>query len=180
MLRRRPFTAATGAAIATLMSLSTVRAQNAPATSGVYVDLQSVDPRVRIDQVRGDGANYPVCYVPCRKALPREALYVIQGEGIPATTPFVLPSDRPDLTLTVRPGSRARRVTGLTLLFAGLTAMTLGFLLSPADTTQNPPPPPAHPWALLVGLGGIGVAGIGGYLWWTGDTRVSSSSGRTF
>ena len=182
MPKPRRFMASAYIAIATMMSLSTVRAQNPPAAGGVFVDLQSSDQSVRIEQVMGNGVTSPVCHLPCRKVLTRDALYVIRGDGMPATSSFVLPSDRSDLTLTVRPGSRAGRIAGMTLMLVGVAAIAVGYALSPADAAvvKDSPPPPAHPWGLLVGLGGIGAAGLGFGLWWGNETRVSSSSGRTF
>ena len=141
----RPFVAAAGVAIATMMSLSTARAQSAAADDGVFVDLQSHDASVRIDMVRGDGTTSPMCSVPCRKALPRAALYVIRSDDLPATSPFLLPSDRSDLILSVRPGWRAGRIAGMSLLAVGAVAMVVWFMFSPADNFDDKAARPRPP-----------------------------------
>jgi len=164
------------------MSGSAARAQDA-AAAGVVVDLQTADPSVRIDMVMGDGTTSPICSVPCRKALPRAALYVIRGDGMPATTRFLLPSDRSDLTLSVTPGSRTGRIAGMSLVLVGAAAMLVGFMFSPGDSHDAPQdgaPRYTYGWAPIVGLAGIGVAGVGAGIWWGSETRVSSSTGRTF
>jgi hypothetical protein len=163
-----------------MMSLSTARAQSAPASSDVVVDLQSPDRSVRIDRLLVDGTTLPVCYVPCRKALPRDGRYVIRGDGVPATSQFVLPDDRSDLTLSVNPGSHARRIAGLTLGIVGFVAMAVGYALTPVDIPKDAPPPSAHPWGLVIGLGGMSLAGLGVGLWMSSETRVWSSSGHSF
>jgi hypothetical protein len=175
-----PFIAAAGVAIATMMSLSTARAQAAAGDEGVFVDLQSHDASVRIDMVMGDGTTSPMCSVPCRKALPRAALYVIRSDELPTTSPFLLPSDRSDLTLSVRPGSRSGRIAGMSLTAAGAVAMVVGFMFSPADNFDDKSghPPPA--WPAILDLGGIVVGTVGAIIWWRSEPRVSSSSGRTF
>lgn len=178
----RRFLTAAGVAIATIMSGFAARAQGA-AAAGVIVHLQSADPSVRIDMVMGDGTTSPVCSVPCRKALPRAALYVIRGDGMPATTRFLLPSDCLDLTLAVSPGSRTGRIAGMSLIAVGAAAMLVGFLLSPGelpDAPQDGTPRHTYGWAPIVGLAGIGVAAAGVGIWWNSETRVSSSTGRTF
>lgn len=176
----RPFIAAAGVAIATMMSLSTAHAQAAAGDEGVFVDLQSHDATVRIDMVMGDGTTSPMCSVPCRKALPRAALYVIRSDDLRATSPFLLPSDRSDLTLSVRPGSRSGRIAGMSLTAAGAVAMVVGFMFSPADNFDDKSgrPPPA--WPAILDLGGIVVGTVGAVIWWRSEPRVSSSSGRTF
>ncbi len=131
--------------------------------------------------VMGDGTTSPMCSVPCRKALPRAALYVIRSDSLPTTSPFLLPSDRSDLTLSVRPGSRQGRIGGMTLALVGAVAMVVGFVFSPADAFKDDAHqqrPPA--WPAIVGLAGIGLAGLGASIWWESETRVWSSSGRTF
>ena len=117
------------------MSLSTARAQAAAADEGVFVDLQSHDASVRIDMVMGDGTTSPMCSVPCRKALPRAGpVRHPQRRSSRHDSPFLLPSDRSDLTLSVRPGSRAGRIAGMSLRrCVGAVAMVVGFMFSPAD-----------------------------------------------
>jgi hypothetical protein len=172
--------AAAGVAITTTMSLSMARAQGAGADGGVVVDLESYDRTVRIDMVMGDGTTSPMCSVPCRKALPRAALYVIRSDALAATSPFLLPSDRSDLTLSVRPGSRAGRIAGMSLLAAGAVAMVVGFMFSPADNFDDKAAHPPPAWPAILGLGGIVAGTVGAVIWWRSEPRVSSSSGRTF
>jgi hypothetical protein len=183
MPKARLFAAFAGAAIATMLSLSTACAQSISATGDIVVDLQSPDRSVRIDQLLVDGTSLPVCYVPCRKALPRDGKYVIRGEGVPATSQFVLPDDRSDLTLTVNPGSRAGRIAGVTLGIVGFVAMTVGYAISGGDRFPdkdgNRPPPPS-PWGLVIGLGGMSLAGVGVGIWMSSETRVWSSTGHSF
>lgn len=179
-----PFAASVCAAIATMMSLSAARAQSAPAaaaaTGDVVVDLQSADRSVRIDQLLVDGTSESVCTVPCRKALPRDGRYVIRADGLPGTSPFLLPDDRSDLTLVVNPGSRRGRITGITLALIGAAATFVGFTLAGGDPDPHAPPSPLRPWGLLIGLGGMAVGGIGAGIWLSNETRVWSSSGRSF
>jgi hypothetical protein len=163
-----------------MMSLSTARAQAAAADDGVFVDLQSHDPSVRIDMVMGDGTTSPMCSVPCRKALPRAALYVIRSDALAATSPFLLPSDRSDLTLSVRPGSRTGRIAGMSLVAVGAVAMVVGFMFSPADNFDDKSGRPPPVWPAILDVGGIVVGAVGAVIWWRGEPRVSSSSGRTF
>lgn len=167
-----------------MMSLSTARAQNEPAIGGatgdVVVDLQSVDGSVRIDQLLVDGTSLPICAVPCRKALPRDGRYVIRADGLPGTSPFLLPDDRSDLTLVVKPGSRRGRIAGMTLALVGAAAIFVGYAFSGGDPDPHAPPSPLRPWGLLIGLGGISLGGVGAGIWLSSETRVWSSSGRTF
>jgi hypothetical protein len=174
------FVAAITVAIATKVSLSTANAQSAAGDEGVFVDLQSHDSSVRIDMVMGDGTTSPMCSVPCRKALPRAALYVIRSDNLAPTSPFVLPSDRSDLTLSVRPGSRSGRIAGMSLFAVGAVAGVVGFMFSPADNFDDKSgrPPPA--WPAILDLGGLVFGVVGGVIWWRSEPRVSSSSGRTF
>ena len=165
-----------------MMSLSTARAQTAPATGDVVVDLESRDRSVRIDQLLVDGTSLPVCYVPCRKRLPRDGRYVIRGEGVTATSQFVLPDDRSDLTLTVNPGSRAGRIAGVTMGVVGFVAMTVGYAITGGDRfdMNGMKAPPPSPWGLVIGLGGMSLAGVGVGVWMSSETRVWSSSGHSF
>ncbi len=180
MSRPKAFTATACAAIATMMSLSTARAQSAPPTGDVVVDLQSADRSVRIDHLLVDGTSEPVCSVSCRKALPRDGRYVIRADGLPGTSPFMLPEDRSDLTLLVNPGSRRGRIVGMTMALVGAAAIAVGYAFSGGDPDPHAPPSPVRPWGLVIGLGGISVGGVGAAIWMSSETRVWSSSGRTF
>jgi hypothetical protein len=160
--------AAMGVAIATLMSVSSARAQGV-APDGVYVDVRTNDARVRIDQVHPDGSTTPVCMAPCRQRLARDGLYAIGGAGIPGTAPFPLPLDRQDLVLSVRAGSKARRDAGIAGAVAGGTAAVV---FMPGDQAK-PGMGQVPLWQILLVLCGAVAGTAGAYLWWTSDTRVS-------
>jgi hypothetical protein len=147
------------------------------------VELRADDPRVRIERLTGDGQTQPICTAPCRQPLDPRALYVIGGDGIPPTHPFALPDDQQELILSVRSGSRAKQIGGGVLLGVGATATVLGFLLAPGDRSSQAPEPmqSVRAWPIGVGLAGVAVGLVGAYLLlWSGQTRVESSSGRTF
>ncbi len=170
---------AAAVAIATQMSGSPVRAQSLASSEGVHVDLEANDARVRIDELHPDGTTTPVCVAPCAKVLSRSSLYVIQGDGMPSTTPFTLPEDRRDLFLSVSAGSNAKRRFGIAAMAVGLPAMVVAFMFSPADA------PPEEQrrvgaWPALLGLGSLVLTGVGAWLWWKGGTRVASSTGHSF
>jgi hypothetical protein len=147
------------------------------------VELRADDPRVRIERLVGEGQTQPICSAPCRQPLDPRALYVIGGDGIPATRPFALPDDQQQLILSVRPGSRAKQIGGGVLLGVGATATVLGFLLAPGDppSQSSDRMGSVNGWPIVVGVTGIAVGLVGAYLLlWSGQTRVESSSGRSF
>jgi hypothetical protein len=152
----------------------------APSADEVYVELNTNDPRVRIDRVTAGGLTVPVCLAPCRQTLDRRSTYVIQGDRIVATSPFTLPDDRERVLLTVRPGYYWQRGLGMLCLGLGLAAMTVGYIMTPHNPREGEPVNSAAQWSLLVGLTGMGVA-VGGFSLIAGTkTWVESSTGRSF
>jgi len=154
----------------------------APAT--IYVDLEADNPNVRIDRMVGN-LSVPVCLAPCRRPLPRDGIYVIQGDGVPATSRFQLPDDRQQVTLDVHAGSSGRRMAGATLIVAGVVAAYAGLLVagnlsngsdtSSSDGTRGP-----SSWAVGLLGGGLVATFAGLYLCMTTHTTVVSSTGNTF
>ncbi len=161
----------------------------APAPGGVYVEMRSDNPNTRIDQVHG-GASIPICAVPCRKVLGRDGVYVIQGDGMRATSNFVLPDDRQELTLDVKAGSTARLAGGVVLMAGGGAVSYLGLIFWSLGSTQNS-------LGMVNGTGGnegsaqvsagstmllVGIPAvlIGLYVVLTTHTHVTSSTGATF
>jgi hypothetical protein len=153
---------------------------------GVHVELDADDPRVRIARIDDGGHDHPVCLAPCRQKLDRSFRYVIQGDGIFPTRPFVLPEDRSNVTLKVRAGTHARFWTGVGIAAVGYLALTAVYVaVAPSDgDPDSAPPRPDRPiprWALPAGLAGLGTMAVGGILvWLSARTEVSSSTGRSF
>jgi hypothetical protein len=151
---------------------------------GVFVELRADAPGVRIDRYVDDGARVAVCSAPCRRVLPRDGLYVIDGVGIRTTSRFSLPEDQRQLILDVKAGSAAQNVGGAFLIVGG--GATIFFAL----IAGGPPGPDASinssgstigdgtRVALLVG-GGLALA-LGAILSLTSKTTVTTSSGATF
>ena len=84
---------------------------------GVFVELRADAPGVRIDRYVGDdSARIAVCSAPCRRVLPRDGRYVIDGVGIRTTSRFSLPEDQRQLILDVKAGSAAQNVGGAFLI----------------------------------------------------------------
>ena len=83
---------------------------------------------MRIDRVIGN-SRVPACYAPCGKMLDTGSVYVIEGDGVRATSQFVLPDDRDKVTLDVQAGSSARVAGGVILLGAGVASAYLGFVV---------------------------------------------------
>lgn len=54
----------------------------------------------------------PVCVSPCRQVLPRDGVYVITGDRVRPTAPFVLPDDRDRVVSEVQPGSLGNATAG--------------------------------------------------------------------
>jgi hypothetical protein len=120
--------------------------------------------------------------------VPRNDLYVIQGERIRTTSQFVLPDDRSDVTLTVQAGSAMRMGGGAALLLAGGIVGCLGLLATelglvvfslepPGDNNGSASITAAGLGAVALGLGGV-IGGV--YLILTSRTNVTSSTGSTF
>jgi hypothetical protein len=157
-------------------------------TGGVYVELRTDNPNVRIDRVVEGTSVGTVCFAPCRKVLPRSNAYVITGDGVHPTSSFVLPDDRQQLTLDVHAGSSVNRTVGAAvLLVGGITAYlglfaaeiyTLGAIdSSPSSSSSRRD---ASTGALLVtGLGIVGVV-TGIFLISSSRTTVVSSTGNSF
>jgi hypothetical protein len=167
----------TAAGAAGALLLASVRAW-AQTPGSVYVEVNADDPRVRIDVIDESGTSRPVCLAPCRQMLDRRLIYVIEGDGISPTSRFVLPDDQSSVTLKVRAGTHVARAVGVTLLALGYGAEIVGYVAIGDPGLRNSPPPR---WVAPVELAGL-VAMIGGGLavLLNGQTRVSSSSGRTF
>jgi hypothetical protein len=156
----------------------------APAT--IYVDLKADNPNVRIDRTVGN-LTVPVCLAPCRRPLPRDGIYVIQGDGVPATSRFQLPDDRQQVTLDVHAGSSGRRIAGATLIAAGVVAAYAGLLVADANSLSNGSDSSSNggvrgpsSWTLGLLGGGLMATLAGVYLCMTTHTTVVSSTGNTF
>jgi hypothetical protein len=156
----------------------------APAT--IDVDLQANNPNVRLDRMVGN-LTVPVCLAPCRRSLPRDGIYVIQGDGVPATSRFQLPDDRQRVTLDVHAGSSGRRIVGATLIVAGVVAAYAGLLAADAnslgngsDTSSSGGVWAPSSWTLALLGGGLVATLAGAYLCLTTHTTVVSSTGNTF
>jgi hypothetical protein len=156
----------------------------APAT--IYVDLKADNPNVRIDRLVGN-LTVPVCLAPCRRPLPRDGIYVIQGDGVPATSRFQLPDDRQQVTLDVHAGSSARTMAGATLIVAGVVAAYAGLLVGDVNSLGNGSDTSASggvrgpsSWTLALVGGGLVATLAGVTLCLTTHTTVVSSTGNTF
>jgi hypothetical protein len=156
----------------------------APAT--IYVDLKADNPNVRLDRMAGN-FTVPVCLAPCRRPLPRDGIYVIQGDGVPATSRFQLPDDRQQVTLDVHAGSSGRTIAGATLIVAGVVAAYAGLLVADANSLSNSSETSSSggvrgpsSWALGLLGGGLVATLAGVYLCVTTHTTVVSSTGNTF
>ena len=154
-----------------------------PPPRWVFVEVNSDDPRVRIDRVIGNN-RVPACYAPCRKVLDTGSVYVIEGDGVRATSQFVLPDDRDKVTLDVQAGSTARMAGGIILVGAGVASTYLGFLIwevgkfseFEASSSSNSGVRTGETMMLI----GIPAALLGLYLTISTHTTVNSSTGSTF
>ena len=158
-----------------------VPAPMAPAAPmpGVYVELRADSVGVRISEVVGE--NWvPVCYVPCRRVLPRNRIYVIEGSGIKATTRFMLPDDRAQLTLDVQAGSRVQQMGGAVLMAAGLATSYVALVFEGSSTASMSGSSNRSDTAGLFALGGLAAAALGLVLVVSAQTKVQSSSGASF
>jgi hypothetical protein len=149
------------------------------------VELRADAPNVRIERVMGS-VHVPVCYAPCRMVLPRDNVYVVGGTGVRYSSPFVLPYDRPHVTLDVDTGSSSRLSFGAFLIGAGLIVGYTGMLiLAPhGDMYSNDPyAPPIHNsqernrtgTGML--LGGLALGTVGLIVVLSTQTTVRSSTG---
>ena len=147
-----------------------------PPPSGVYVELRSDDPGMRIDQVTSGGQSWPACEIPCRRILQRNITYVLESNQAPATSPFLLPNNVNRLTLDVQAGSQTRSNVGTILAVAGGVIGLIGFIRL---TTTSGSPSSDHTGLELLGLGGaVGITGI--VMFHVSRTTVNSSTGSTF
>jgi hypothetical protein len=147
----------------------------------IQVDVRADEPGVRLDRVQGQGISTAVCVAPCSKLVPRNNLYVIDGEGIRTTSQFLLPDDRNQVTLNVKAGSSARHGGGAVLLVAGLVIGYVGLMGLAA--TESGTGSQSDQGATIGGgllIGGLAAAIGGLYLVMTSSTTVTSSTGATF
>jgi hypothetical protein len=153
-------------------------------SEGVFVELRTDDSRVRIERVMSNGSTVPVCLAPCRQTLDRRATYLIGGVGLVPTSRFMLPQQRQDVVLTVRPGSWARQGAGLTLLALGAVAAVVGFMITPHGRAEPDPMAPmksgGSAWGPVLGLGGMGVGAVGALMFAESRTQVQSNTGSAF
>jgi hypothetical protein len=154
-----------------------------PPPRWVLVELNSDDPRARIDRVIGTN-RVPACYAPCRKMLDTGSVYVIGGDGVRATSQFVLPDDRDKVTLDVKAGSSAQFAGGIILVGAGVAAAYLGFLVWELGKVSEIDSSSSSNNGVRTGetmmLVGVPAAILGLYLTVTTHTTVNSSTGATF
>jgi len=161
----------------------------------VHVVMNSDDPRTRLDRVVPGGGVVPVCFAPCNKMLESNSLYIIQGDGVRATSRFMLPDDRDSVTLDVQAGSTARVAGGAILIGAGLISAYAGAIVWAAGNVSNSPAFSTNTsssttstgqgdGAVAVGrtmvVAGLAGAVLGLYLAMSSHTTVNSSTGSTF
>jgi hypothetical protein len=163
-------------------------AENSQTQGGVFVEVRSSSRPVRIDRVFGPGMSVPVCVSPCRQVLPRDGVYLITGDRVRPTAPFVLPDDRDRVVFDVHPGSSGNATAGKVTAGAGLVAMVLGFgfvlkadLNSMGSDSENSGSkgPGAMVGGLMI-LGGLMAGIVGICLMVGGRTEVTSSAGAHF
>jgi len=162
----------------------------APGNPGgvIQVDVKADQPGVRLDRVQGAGVASTVCLAPCSRLVPRNGLYIIDGDGIRSTSQFLLPDDRNQVTLDVKAGSSARHgggaalmVGGLVVGYIGMITLELGLAAEAATdgTTHDRSDKAAAVGGVMLAAGV--AAAIGGlYLVMTSSTHVTSSTGSTF
>jgi len=147
-----------------------------PPPNGVYVELRSDDPSMRIDQLTSGGQSWPACEIPCRRVLQRNITYVVESNQSPPTSPFLLPNNVNRLTLDVQAGSQTRSNIGTILAVVGGVIGLIGFIR--LTTTGNSPSNDRTGLELL-GVGStVGIAGI--VMFRLSRTTVISSTGSTF
>jgi hypothetical protein len=154
-----------------------------PTSGGVFVDIRTTSPYVRIDRVDAGGLLVPVCQVPCRQVLPRNAVYFIDGYG----APFKLPNDKQQVTLDVKAGSTGQKVGGWALIVLGsLSAIASGFIAAATlgcAHAEEPVPircgDDAHTLAIGLLYGGFTALGVGVGLIADAGPSVTTSDGVT-
>jgi hypothetical protein len=157
---------------------------------GVLVTVRSSSRPVRIDRVINPGFTIPVCVSPCRQVLPRNSVYVITGEGIRSTSPFVLPDDRDQVVLDVKPGSSGDTAVGAIALGVGLISAYVGVVLLAASAVRSDQDAyyerKSEDTGRVRTVGGVMVAGgvvagiVGLYYLFHAKTEVTSSTGSQF
>ncbi len=147
-----------------------------PPPGGVYVELRSEDPGMRIDQVAPGGHSWPACEIPCRRVLQRNLTYVVQSDQAPPTSAFMLPENVNSLTLDAHPGSQARGNVGTLLGVMGGIVGLIGFIR--LTTTGNSPSSDRNGLELVAVGAAVGISGF--VLYRMSRTTVITSTGSTF
>jgi hypothetical protein len=116
-------------------------------------------------------------------------VYVITGEGVRATSQFVLPDDRDRVVLDVKPGSSGNVVFGAVAMGAGLISAYIGLVfVAASELNMNSDPyyqenrntGPGKTVGGVMIVGGL-IAGIVGFYYvLTTKTEVTSSTGARF
>lgn len=71
-----------------------------------------------------------ICRAPCDTPVDPSSRFQIRGDGLVPSSPFDLPSGQASVTVSVKPGSLARRKGGVALLTAGVLGVTVGLSLA--------------------------------------------------
>src|SRR6185369_4340479 len=102
------------------------------------------------------------CFTPCRDVLDLDATYVIEGEGIPASPPFLLPDDTDAIRLDVQAGSLRRTWLGTGLAAFGGVAVAWGLstVIRARASGVKPLPGQPDPYDEDAKIGSI-VIGVG-------------------
>jgi hypothetical protein len=118
--------------------------------------------------------------------LDANSVYIIEGDGVRATSKFELPDNRDSVVLDVQAGSTARLAGGAILSGLGLVTAYIGLIVWEAGVVGNINPGSTNDGARATRVGetmvliGLPVALLGVYLAVTTHTTVTSSSGSTF
>jgi hypothetical protein len=152
---------------------------------GVFVELRADNPNARIDRVGAGGASTPVCIAPCRLILDRNLTYIIQGEQIPPTSPFLLPDTTNQVTLDVQAGSQTQRHVGVGLIVLGGAVSVVGLSRassanSSSVNSQGQVTSTNHSDGWLLMALGIPAVIAGVVVFRHARTSVTSSTGATF
>ena len=151
---------------------------------GVFVELRADNPNTRLDRVVAGGGSAPVCVAPCRLILDRSLAYVIQGDQIPPTSTFLLPSTTNHVTLDVQAGSQTQRYLGVALIVVGSALAVVGLSRASSGNSvtynsQGQMTTADNNGLLLMAIG-VPAAIVGIVLFKLGRTSVTSSTGATF